>query len=98
MVPAWRICGAVGADEGIALAALDAADGQFVLVAELETVFLGELFHRCLAGDHGSCGRRFSRFLGQFLGQLTERFGQSHGGIGGNGPRSLEILLIHHGP
>ena len=31
-----------------------------------------------------------------FLGQLPERLGQCHGRIGGNGPRSLEILLIHH--
>ena len=30
------------------------------------------------------------------LGQLPERFGQCNGGIGGNGPRSLETLLIHH--
>ena len=28
--------------------------------------------------------------------QLSERFGQCNGGIGGNGPRSLETLLIHH--
>jgi hypothetical protein len=27
---------------------------------------------------------------------LTERFCERHGRIGGNGPRSLEILLIHH--
>ena len=27
---------------------------------------------------------------------MTERFRQSNGRIGGNGPRSLEILLIHH--
>jgi hypothetical protein len=27
---------------------------------------------------------------------LPERFRQRHGGIGGNGPRSLVILLIHH--
>ena len=27
---------------------------------------------------------------------MTERFRECHGRIGGNGPRSLEILLIHH--
>jgi len=27
---------------------------------------------------------------------LPERLGQCNGGIGGNGPRSLETLLIHH--
>jgi hypothetical protein len=30
------------------------------------------------------------------LRQLPQRLGESNGGIGGNGPRSLEILLIHH--
>ncbi len=35
---------AVGANEGIVLAALDAADGQFVLVAELQAQFFGEGF------------------------------------------------------
>src|SRR6185437_11027828 len=29
--------------------------------------------------------------------QLPKRFCQSNGRIGGSGPRSLEILLIHHG-
>jgi hypothetical protein len=27
---------------------------------------------------------------------LPQRFRQRHGRIGGNGPRSLEILLIYH--
>jgi hypothetical protein len=39
---------AVGANEGIILAALDAADGQFVLVAELEAEFTGQFLDRGL--------------------------------------------------
>ena len=86
--------GAVGADEGVALAALDAADGQFVLVAELQAEFLGELLDRSL-GRAWLLAARFGFPAG--FRPLAERFGQRHGRIGGSGPRSLEILLIHHG-
>jgi hypothetical protein len=92
--------GSVGANEGIALAALDAADGQPVLVTERQPVFTGQRFD----GGFG-CNRlgderlrcRLDGFLDGFLGQLPERFRQCNGRIGGNGPRSLETLLIHHG-
>src|SRR5258708_29204001 len=72
----------------MACAALDAADGQLVLVTEPQAEFPGQGFDGGLGIDRGLWRRR--------LGQLTERFRQSNGRIGGNGPLSLEILLIHH--
>src|SRR5581483_645723 len=80
---------AVGANEGIALAALDATDGELVLVAEGQAVIGGELLDRRFDNDRLRLFDRLHR-------QLTEHFGKSHSGIGGNGPRSLEILLIRH--
>src|SRR3954453_5258558 len=78
--------GAIGANEGIALAAPDTANGERVLVAELEPVVFGEFRDR---------GLRLGLFGGGFW-QLTEHFRQRNGRIGGSGPGSLEILLIHH--
>ena len=80
---------AVGANEGIALAALDAADGELVLVAEGQAVIGGELLDRRFDNDRLRLFDRLHR-------QLAEHLGKSHSGIGGNGPRSLEILLIRH--
>jgi len=79
---------AVGAHKAVILAALDAADGQLVLVAELQAEFLGEVLNR-------NPGRsRLRLFRGR---QLAEHLRQRHGRIGGSGPLRLEILLIRHG-
>ncbi len=48
MVPAWRIARAVGANERVVLATLDAADGEFVLVAEVQADFAGQILDRGL--------------------------------------------------
>jgi len=48
---------AVAANEGIAFAALDAADGQLVLVAKLQAELMGKRFHRVRrAGDRRGRG------------------------------------------
>ena len=62
----------------------------------LSPQFLGERFDRIggvaiLDGSLGNWSLGKRRFR-----QLAEHFRQSNGRIGGNGPRSLEIHLIHH--
>jgi hypothetical protein len=92
---------AIGANEGIAFAALDAADGQFVLVAELQPELPGQRFDRR--------GRRGPGVgLGKDLGvdpdpglrgrrrPLPERLRQGDIGIGFAAPCAIVIQLIHH--
>jgi hypothetical protein len=86
--------GAVGADEGVALAPLDAADGQFILVAELEAQFPGELLDRG-PGNKARAGENRFR-VGLLRRPLSQRLGECDGGIGGSGPLGLETLLIRH--
>ena len=81
--------GAVGANEGIVLSALDAADRERVLVAEPEAQFLRQLFDRGFCAELLLGGRQLGR-------PLTQRLCQRQGRIGGNGPRSHKILLVHH--
>jgi hypothetical protein len=93
---------AIGADEGIALAALDAADGQFVLVAELQPQLAGQRFDR--GGRHGP-GVGLGNGLGVDLdpefwlcrrrGPLPKRLRQGDLGIGLAAALGLVIQLIH---
>src|SRR5262249_41294873 len=80
--------GAVGTDEGIALAALDAADGELLLHAELEPELLRQRLDRNLAG--------LVRLEGARLGPLPERLGQCDFGTGRTRLRGRKIWLIRH--
>jgi len=83
---------AVSADKRIALAALDAADGEFVLIAELEPEFAHQLVDRGLR----PIVRRSRLRRRQCLRPLPERLGEFCGRIAGGWARIRKILLIHH--
>jgi hypothetical protein len=87
---------AIGADEGIALAAPDAADGQLVLVAEPQPQLLGERLDRRRGRAIEDLFRAETGGTGGFR-PLSEGFGQRDSSrIGRSEPHRPEILLIYH--